>query len=603
MEKKRRQVKKLWIALAVLVLAALAAVLIWSASLHREVTPVTDNMNVSSDDVSDWKRAIAYVPLDDRTDNIQDVVHMAEASGFQIVLPPGDTYCTKLDGQPLNSNGTQYGDREALFTWVQEMEAKGCNLYILSLDQLFSGGLVNSRSISGTAELTFDDGTVMTEAEAFDRYILSLANDPENRLYLFDSVVRLASTVGYQGYELEEYYSFRFYGMEPRPVLSGDDLTLDKVFAAYRYGEDGVSFAQDGMDSQYSAGLTDRMIDDYLNVRMRKLRLTDHVLSALKASEYDNIRLLIGIDDSSNTNNIQANELNYIAQQSDGKATVMAGLDSLGRLLVAKLAQDQYGGHQINACLQYIGGSQSIPSSEYDRYTLEETVNLHLELFGAHTVDAADAELEILVMTAPSDESRAQEYCEELVSRLEYNTENHIPTILVEASGNAYGEALEDMLFERVDFASLLAFSGRYYQANVTGVGFSMGFSRYFYLACQPDKDGACDDAHMRQITSSLALTYPYVIHSRQELSDYVSSLGCDYNNILAGSVKASMIQDKLESTFLSRCEKIFENLESGRMITSIDPYTEKEVGSISIHDVYFPWNRTFELTFTVDVK
>lgn len=35
MEKKRRQVKKLWIALAVLVLAALAAVLIWSASLHR----------------------------------------------------------------------------------------------------------------------------------------------------------------------------------------------------------------------------------------------------------------------------------------------------------------------------------------------------------------------------------------------------------------------------------------------------------------------------------------------------------------------------------------------------------------------------------------
>ena len=107
MEKKRRQVKKLWIALAVLVLAALAAVLIWSASLHREVTPVTDNMNVSSDDVSDWKHAIAYIPLDDRTDNIQDVVHMAEASGFQIVLPPGDTYCTKLDGQPLNSNGTQ----------------------------------------------------------------------------------------------------------------------------------------------------------------------------------------------------------------------------------------------------------------------------------------------------------------------------------------------------------------------------------------------------------------------------------------------------------------------------------------------------------------
>ena len=59
---------------------------------------------------------------------------------------------------------------------------------------------MNSRSVSGDFPLTFDDGTTMSETEAFDAFIFSLAEDPDNRIYLFDSVVRLASTVGYQGF-------------------------------------------------------------------------------------------------------------------------------------------------------------------------------------------------------------------------------------------------------------------------------------------------------------------------------------------------------------------------------------------------------------------
>ena len=122
-----------------------------------------------------WKNVIAYVPLDDRTDNMEDVVYVAEASGYRVVMPEGDIYCTKLDGQPLNANGTQYGDRAALMEWVREMDKQGCDLFILSLDQLFSGGLVSSRAMYGENDLTFADGTVMTETEAFDKYIYSLA--------------------------------------------------------------------------------------------------------------------------------------------------------------------------------------------------------------------------------------------------------------------------------------------------------------------------------------------------------------------------------------------------------------------------------------------
>ena len=595
--------KKLCIAAGVLVLAAVLAVLAWALIPAREIPSALESLDTSMEDVRDWDKAIAYVPLDDRTDNMEDVVYLAEASGYQLVLPDGDIYCTKLDGQEPNRNGTQYGDREALMTWVREMDRQGCDLFLLSLDQLFSGGLVNSRSVSGDFPLTFDDGTTMTETDAFDAFILSLAEDPDNRVYLFDSVVRLASTVGYQGFGLEEYNALRAYGMVARPALEGDELTLENVFASYRYAEDGVTPAEDTLDNAgYEAVLTEEIIDDYLGVRMRKLRLTDYVISALKTAPYDNIHLLIGIDDSSNAPNIHYNELHYIEQQLGRGSTLLTGLDSLARLLVCQIAQDDYGGYQVRTSVRYIGGSQGIPSSEYDRYTLEETVDLHLDLFQAVRVPEEEAELQFLVMTAPADPAQAQAYCEELVSALEYNLQHHIPTALIEASDNAYGGTLTQMLLERVDFGQLVAFAGQYEQANVTGAAMAMGFSRYLYLACCEEKDDACDIGHVRQIANSMALTYAYSLHAQGLLNQYISRLGEDRNNLLPNPITGKLIQNKLEDLFLPACEEmVCSRLRGGRVITSLAPYADREITGLTISDVYFPWNRTFEIAFTID--
>lgn len=592
--------KKLCAAAAALLLAG---ALIWALVPPGKVPPVLDSLETDAGGVDDWENVIAYVPLDDRTDNLEDVIYLAEASGYRIVMPEGDVYCTKLDGQAVNSNGTQYGDREALMTWVREMDRQGCDLFLLSLDQLFSGGLVNSRAISAEQPLVFDGGAVMSETEAFDAFILSLAKDPENRVYLFDSVVRLASTVGYQGFDVEEYYALRAYGMAARPALEGDALTLENIFAAYPYAEDGVVLAEETLENDaYRSVLTEDVIADYLGVRMRKLKLLDYVISALKTTEHDNIHLLIGIDDSSNTANIQYNELHYIERQLGRGSTLLPGLDSLARLLVGQIAQESYG-RQVKASVRYVGGSQSIPSSEFDLYTLEETVDLHMDLFRAIRVPEAESELQILVMTAPAEPEKAQECCEELVSTLERNSEAHIPTVLIEASNNAYGDMLEQMLFDRVDFAQLVAFAGKYDQANVTGAAFAMGFSRYLYLACRPEKEDACDIAQVRQLANSMALTYPYILHTRQQLNEYIKKLGGNYNNILPNWVTDKLIQQKLEALFLPGCETVCENLRGTRLVTSLAPYAEKTVTDLSITDVYFPWNRTFELSFTINVS
>ncbi len=590
--------KKILIACAAALILMAAAAAAWYYRPARPIDNVLEHLDVEAETVAQWRNVIAYVPLDDRTDNMEDVVYLAEASGYRIVMPEGDVYCTKLDGQKPNKNGTQYGDREALMEWVKEMDAQGCDLFLMSLDQLFSGGLVHSRYTRGE-DLVFDDGRTMSEMEAFDEYILALTEDPKNRVYLFDSVVRLASTVAYEGFGIDEYYALREYGMVARPALTGDELTLENVFANYPYAADGVTLAEDALaDNTYAHVLTEELIADYNAVRVRKLTLLDHVMTAIKGQ--DNMHLIIGIDDSSNTENIQYNELHYIEKQLGEGTTLMAGLDSLARLLVGRIAQESYD-YEVKASVRYIGGTQMIPSSEFDLYTLEEVVDLHMELFKAQRVSEAEAELQLVVMTAPDDESKAQEYCEELVSLLEYNVEHNIPTAFIEASNNAYGFDLEQMLLARVDFARLMSFAGKYDQANVTGAGFAMGFSRYLYLRCCEDKTAEADLAQVKQIANSMALTYGYTLHTRYPLNLYVMELGYDYNNILTGSRDGRLIQDGLEQLFFGECVRFSEALEGCRVVSSLAPWNEKAVSNVSFSEVYMPWNRTFEISFTID--
>ena len=52
---------------------------------------------------------IAYVPLDDRPDNAERVVYLADSLGYELLLPEADDYRTALDGQPLTQK--QLADR------------------------------------------------------------------------------------------------------------------------------------------------------------------------------------------------------------------------------------------------------------------------------------------------------------------------------------------------------------------------------------------------------------------------------------------------------------------------------------------------------------
>lgn len=171
--------------------------------------------------------SVVYIPMDDRPFNDSRVKALAKSLNIDLIMPDAALYSNRLDGQVSGEDGATYkaGDREALLSWLRSQQDTG-NTFILSMDQLLSGGLMNSRCLSNT-DLTLENEIIDT--------VVDLAQKG-NTLYIIDSVMRLTTSCDYAGYNLDHYTAFAAYGRVPRPRLSGASLTIDNIVSGYRLG-------------------------------------------------------------------------------------------------------------------------------------------------------------------------------------------------------------------------------------------------------------------------------------------------------------------------------------------------------------------------------
>ena len=289
-----KRVKRLWAAVLALVLLA------GCAPGRTEPLPYPEPA------ASEPGKTIAYVPLDDRPDNVERVVYLAESLGYALAMPEKVLYRTALDGQPKNFDSLQRGEPWSLFTWVLEQEEAGCDRYILSLDQLHSGGLVASRSMTGYDIELPGGGTVQVHS-MLEQLLTALSADENNVVWLLDSVMRLAPTVGYEGGTLEDYNAIRAFGTLPRRTLEGDALNLEDIGESYWWGPNGENLRSQTKEAgAYETALR------HVRSRGRKMTLSYVVQDTLSKPGYENFRLLIGIDDSSLEDCIQKNEIAFL---------------------------------------------------------------------------------------------------------------------------------------------------------------------------------------------------------------------------------------------------------------------------------------------------
>lgn len=555
---------------------------------------------------SEPDKAIAYVPLDDRPDNVDRVVYLAESMGYALKMPDRDLYRTALDSQPKNFDSLQRGEPWSLFTWVLEQEAAGCDRYIISLDQMHSGGLVSSRSMTGD-DIPLPGGGSVSASRLLEDLLSKLAEDENNVVWLLDSVMRLANvTVGYEGARLEHYNWMRAFGAQPRETLAGTDLTIKNILESYWRGPNGED-PYDGAAQQMgavSAGdyyQPSRFICEFLEARERKLRLSGETQSILTQPGYENFRLLIGIDDSSLEDCIQKNEIAYLRRGlrtgADGEPIdwILSGVDDLAFKAVTRLYLDETGWPGCGVNVQYFGGTEDRPACEYDFQPLYDIVDEHCRFFDLTPANKA-AELWLLVLTQPEDEARKAEYINQLLNALEDCRKNRRPAVLIDAGNGTYGTAVYDALTKKAELGYLTAYSGMLDMAIVTGTALSHGAARYAVLRGGENTD-RMDRAWARTLADSIIKDFCYKGVVRNDLLAYIrNGLGGDPNNFWDPELDLEDLLERLENGMEQETAAAVKNLERSRLITSLEPYGEKGWGGVALENYRFPWDRAFEI-------
>ncbi len=535
---------------------------------------------------------IAYVPLDDRPDNEERVVYLADSLGYELLLPERDDYQTRLDGQPLNENGTQYGDRADLYAWVLAREAEGCDRYILSVDQLLSGGLVSSRSMTGENPVTLSDGQTLSEAELLTELLGVLAADENNQVWLLDTVMRLAATTGYGGFGLNEYNALRTYGMAARPHLTGAELTVENIVADYPLGADGQVIRAEAEEP-----LPEGTVEGYLAARERKLRLSQTLFDALPGTE-GRFHVLVGIDDSSEEDSIQKNEIAYLRSRLREGDALLSGVDDLAFKAVARLYLDECGWEGADVSVEYFGGTQDQPACAYDYQPLTAIMAEHFDFFDLRPAEPGAAELRILVLTQPADETKKDDYIQAVVRELEGDSAQ-TPTVLIDAGNGTYGTAFHEALTEKVQLGCLLSYAGFLDMAIVTGTALSHGVARYAFLRHGEQTD-ATERAFLRTVADSVLKDFCYKNVVRNDILDFVrNDLGGNADNFWTPDIDRAVVLERLESGMAAATADVIENLERSNFISALPSageYAERGWGGVELTNYRFPWDRAFEI-------
>ncbi|MCX7715115.1 MAG: DUF4127 family protein [Clostridia bacterium] len=528
---------------------------------------------------------LIYVPLDNRTVNVDRVVYEAESAGFKVIMPKEDLYATRLDGQPRNSNGTGHGDGKAIIKWLEEMDEYS-DYFVISLDQLLSGGLVNSRAMTNT-DLSEEYDIINEIVKLSDR----------NHIYILDTVARLATcTLGYEGADLASYYYLRSYNIQPRVALSDKQLTVDNIIAGYAKDESGKRLE---VDSNYA-----KLVENSILVRERKLKLTDHILSQ---DYYGKMKYFIGVDDSNSQTTVQTNEVNYIKSKMGDRGTIYSGTDELGMMAVLRLMIDYYGS-RVKASTMYFGDTQDSDSgSSYDIETVRENVEQHLASVGVKIADKKDSNIEIVVLTSPAKTTMNAKYITQMLDYINNNINAGIPTIVINPVPSVYGNTFEYRIIQECETSMLLAYSSWGTVGNAIGIALANGISRYLYLQSSTTSSSDADVAFLKGLSFSLIKDISYIKGGGKALfAEYIVSQGLSTDNFYTNEESIKLIYSNLEnilktSEYNVTVNDVLKNLQNRRYIKGLNGECGV-IENITLSNFSAPFYRVNEIRFDIDI-
>ncbi len=580
----------------------------WFASSDADSQVYLKNVNLSIGD-----GVITYIPLDDRPVNVERVQYLADMAGYKLAMPNKAYYSTVPN---FDKEKTKAGNPKKLAEFLLRQEADGCDYYIISLDQLFSGGLMSSRAF---LDEDFDDGAVEDAFKALE-YIMS---KKENKVYLFDTLLRLASSSNYYGFSLEEDYGYtRLFFSAPRKILNDNELTYENVYNSYkeldtnssRYGDyslredDNYRYIRNGNHKEYKISKT--TFERCLKIRERKLRIFERYIKFFDKKKADTY-LLIGTDDTVvDKDNVQVNEIAYVnkmAGQYIKNFRVMSSVDESGMLLLSRLAVDA-SDVDLKINIEYFTDKSKV-GSDYHNESIEEDLGNLMEIANVSEGDANNSLFDVLVWAYdPTINNKTtkeellkdnkQKYYD-MVNKYIDNIDNNRLTVIIDDCEGVPSElkTLNLDLLNNAPVGYLIGYSSWNTMGNASGIALAQGIVRSLYLASN-EQNNESDFAFLKSMVFGFVKDLGY--------KRYVS-----YNrvcNLTESDPSLTNLINCMGNNEISHLGDIINNFKMSNYISDIDEsgkFVEKGIADVYVKNFTFPWYRRFEVNFDirVDIK
>ncbi|MBP5678969.1 MAG: DUF4127 family protein [Bacilli bacterium] len=512
-------------------------------------------------------KLVAYVPMDDRPIHKTRIAYLADSFGMKLKMPDTKyikTYLTTGDNSYAGYS-TKYGNPDKVAKWLEEQEEAGCDYYILSLDQMYSGGLVGSQYLSDDDIKVYGKGV-----DASNNILITLMKDSQNHIYLIDSVVGLTVTPGFMDFTGEDAVLLRNYTAVPRKSLKGADLTIKKIAEAYSSDENG---------NPIETTLDSTKLEKYLAARKRKLTITKNIITMIEESKNPNIHLYYGIDDSGNPTSIQANDISYIrslAMKKEMVIPIQDGASSMSEFVFADLLLDSVS-RKPNVKVTYYGDPNQVVVGSTDTYgSYMSTLLSDLDVGNVEK----DEDLEILVYCKTVPELR-EATANQLLTHYLKNIHNHVPTVIVNDADYLEDHFLINNLSNydatHIPMTYLIGYSNWNGYIHSSKIGLTEGLTRYLFLASKRDSDD-CDRGYLKVMAESFLEDMGYLTLPVKD------------------TIEPGLVE---QNTELMRT-RIIANFQKGNYISGIDKYAENGIRSIGFYNYYFPWSRPDDLDFDV---
>lgn len=551
-------------------------------------------------EVANPNKTVMLVPLDDRPMNTDTVKKAAAAAGLKLIMPPKSIIATSLQ-EDYTGTGSHGGDASAVIQWIKDNDhlADG---FIFSADMIHSGGLVESRSLSPAYSTS--QGT--SNLNIIDEIDKAFPNKP---IYVFDSVMRFASTLEYEGLTEKDYENFRTFGKIPRNLNSSSHANVKANY--------DVAYAKDnpaGGGKIQFANISEATKSKYYAARARKFDLNKVVVDKTAAGKID--YAVFGVDDSNTLENtVQTNAINWLTWQQNNvlgvaKSRIVSDIDGISLNLLARMTKELYNQPSLKYYVEYFGtdGKTTVIKDEYAYENVHATLKKQIEINGGtYVTDKNSADVSILVL------SPASIYRGALVSAYESNMVNSIPTVVLDFySAHADSYIMSNILAE-TNASRMLAYSAWNTLGNRMGIALGTAGSRMNFMKYEtnPTKLRDASKAFASLSIDRIIEDYSYKSNRQENVKNEIINTykGNEWNmksgvpgqssTMSASQIKAidnfmltqmQAAQNEVVKSFSGR--RVIEKINGPR---SLGLVFFSSAPTLTDSDVSLPWNRYFE--------